>query len=179
VPTTELDLAEMRIAKVVSFGPPLAERSREFVVLEEVSGDRQLVVEIGATEAFFLAARLQGLEFGRPMTYDFAAALVGALGGRLRVVRLDRLEDGAYAATAELEGPAGTRAVDARASDALNLAAATGATVLVSPAVIDDFRQRRDDQAADGADLLRLAATVEPMTIGRPSSLDQPRDGEP
>lgn len=164
MPATDLDLVEMRIAKVVSFGPPLAERSREFVVLDEVAGDRQLVVEIGATEAFFLAARLQGVEFGRPMTYDFAAALVGALGGRLRVVRLDRLEDGAHAATAELEGPAGMRTVDARASDALNLAAATGAAVLVSPAVIDDCRQRQEDQAA-GGELLRLAPTVPPMTI--------------
>ena len=167
MPTTELDLVEMRIAKVVGFGPPLAEPSREFVVLEEVSGDRQLAVEIGSTEAFLLAARLQGLEFARPMTYDFAAALVGALGGRLHVVRLDRLEDGAYAATAELEGPAGPRTVDARASDALNLAAATGAAVLVSPVVIDDCRQRQDAHGADG-ELLRLALTAPPMTIGRP-----------
>ena len=55
--TTELDLVEMRIAKVVSFGPPLADRSRQFVVLAEVAGDRHLVIEIGEAEGFFLAAR--------------------------------------------------------------------------------------------------------------------------
>jgi len=157
---------EMRIAKVVSFGPPLADPLRQFVVLEEVPGDRQLVVEIGEAEAFSLAASLQGVEFRRPMTNDFAAALVRALAGRVTQVRLDRLEDGAYAATADVAGPLGTQAVDARASDALNLAARSGAAVLVSPAVLDDFHWRRDDQT-DG-DLLRLAPAVPPMTIGRP-----------
>ena len=67
----------------------------------------------------------------------------------------------------EVAGPLGMQEVDARASDALNLAARTGAAVFVSPAVLDDFRERRDGEAAD-ASLLRLAPTVPPMTIGRP-----------
>ena len=166
---TDRDLVEMRITKVAGFGPPLVAEARQFVVLEEVPGDRQLVVEIGQAEAFALAARLQGVEFRRPMTSDFAAALVRALGGHVPRVRLDRLEDGAYAATAEVDGPLGTQEVDARASDALNLAARTGAAVFASPAVLDDFRQRQDDEAA-GSGLLRLALTVPPMTIGRPDA---------
>ena len=164
---TDRDLVEMRITKVAGFGPPLAAEARQFVVLEEVPDGGQLVVEIGEAEAFFLAARLQGVEFRRPMTDDFAAALVRALGGHVPRVRLDRVEEGAYAATAEVDGPLGTQEVDARASDALNLAARTGAAVFVSPAVLDDFRERQDDEAA-GASLLRLAPTVPPMTIGRP-----------
>ncbi|HEY2521843.1 MAG TPA: bifunctional nuclease family protein [Streptosporangiaceae bacterium] len=166
---TDGDLVEMRITKVAGFGPPLAAEARQFVVLEEAPGGRQLVVEIGEAEAFSLAARLQGVAFRRPMTSDFAAALVRALGGHVPRVRLDRLEDGAYAATAEVDGPLGTQEVDARASDALNLAARTGAAVFVSLAVLDDFRERQDGEAA-GAGLLRLAPTVPPMTIGRPRS---------
>jgi hypothetical protein len=54
------------------------------VVLEEVAGDRQLSFEIGQAEAFSLAARLGGIQWRRPMTYQFAAALVQALGGRVR-----------------------------------------------------------------------------------------------
>jgi hypothetical protein len=168
--TTELDLVEMRIAKVVSFGPPLADRARQFVVLDEVPGevpgDRHLVIEIGEAEGFFLAARLQGLEFGRPMTYEFTAALVRAFGGQLRQVRIDRLEQGAYAAMAEVEGPLGTRLIDARASDALNLAVALGAAVFASAAMLDDFDQRQDEDLT-GPDLLRLALEVPAMTITR------------
>jgi Domain of unknown function (DUF151) len=78
--TTDVGFVEMRIAKVVGFGPPLAQEPSHCVVLDEVSGDRHLVFWIGEREAFSLAARLQGLEFGRPMTYDFAAALVRGLG---------------------------------------------------------------------------------------------------
>jgi bifunctional DNase/RNase len=164
--TTDVGFIEMRIAKVVGFGPPLAEPPIQCVVLEEVSGDRHVVFEIGDAEAFSLAASLQGLEFGRPMTYQFAAALLGGLGGRVRQVRVDRLVDGAYAATVEVEGPRGVRSVDARASDALNLAALTRAPVFASAQVIDDFDQRQEHDSAE-ARLLRLALTVRPMTIAR------------
>jgi len=75
------------------------------VVLDEISGHRHLVISIGEREAFSLAARLQGVEFGRPMTYDFAAALVRGLGGHVRQVRVDRLAAGIYAAAVEVKLP--------------------------------------------------------------------------
>ena len=75
------------------------------VVLDEISGRRHLVLSIGEREAFSLAARLQGVEFGRPMTYDFAAALVRGLGGHVRQVRVDRLAAGIYAAAVEVKLP--------------------------------------------------------------------------
>jgi len=132
----------MRIAKVVGFGPPLSEDDFRCVVLEAVSGDRQIVIEIGEAEAFSLAASLQGLQFDRPMTYQLAAALVRGLGGRVRQVRIDRLVEGACGATVELEGPLGIQFVDARSSDALNLGAITTAPIFVSPEVADDCQRR-------------------------------------
>ncbi len=164
--TIDLGFIEMRIAKVVGFGPPLAEQPFRCVVLDEVSGDRHVVFEIGEAEAFWLAASLQGLEFGRPMTYQFAAALLRGLGGRVREVRVDRLADGAYAATVEVEGPLAVQSVDARASDALNLAALTSAPVFVSAQVMDDSGRRQEQDSAE-AGLLRMALTVRPMRITR------------
>jgi bifunctional DNase/RNase len=163
---TDAGFIEMRIAKVVGLGPPLAEKHFYGVVLDEASGDRHLVIGIGETEAFWLAARLQGLEFGRPMTYHFAAALVQALGGRVRQVRVDRLVEGAYAATVEVEGPLGMRSVDARSSEALNLAAITDTPVFVSPEVLDDCCRRQEDDSAE-ARILRIALTTPQMTITR------------
>jgi len=164
--TTGTGFIEMRIAKVVGFGPPLADKPVQCVVLDEASGDRHLVIQIGEAEAFSLAARLQGLEFGRPMTYDFAAALVQSIGGRVRQVRVDRLVEGAYAATVEVEGPLGTQSVDARSSDALNLAAITGAPVFVSLHLVDDGDRWQEDDSPE-ARLLRLAPTVRPLMIRR------------
>jgi len=40
----------------------------EFMVLDELDGDRHLVIQVGHSEAFGLAASLQGLQWGRPMT---------------------------------------------------------------------------------------------------------------
>jgi uncharacterized protein len=162
--TTDTGFIEMRIAKVVGFGPPLADKHFQCVVLDEVSGDRHLVIQIGEVEAFSLAAYLQGLEFGRPMTYHFAAALVQSIGGRVRQVRVDRLVEGAYAATVEVEGPLGTRSVDARSSDALNLAAITGAPVFASLHLVDDGDRRQEDDSTE-ARLLRRAPTARPLMI--------------
>jgi hypothetical protein len=52
-------------------------------------------------------------------------------------VRVDRLVEGTYIATVEVEGPLGARSVDARPSDALNLAAITDARVCVASELVD------------------------------------------
>ena len=169
--TTDVGFIEMRIAKVVGFGPPLAEELFHYVVLDEISADRHLVISIGEREAFSLAARLQGVEFGRPMTYDFAAALVRGLGGHVRQVQVDRLVEGMYFATVEVEGPLGTQSVDARPSDALNLAAITDARVFVGPELVEDFERLQDDDSAE-ARLLRLALTVPNMRITKATERD-------
>lgn len=162
--TTDVGFIEMRIAKVVAFGPPLARDGFHAVILYEVSGDRHLAIEIGMNEAFWLGARLQGMEFGRPMTYQFTAGLVEGLGGQVRQVRIDRLVEGAYAATVELAGPVGACSVDARPSDALNLAAIVAAPVFVSPQVVDDGERRQEGDSGE-AWLLRHALTAPAMKI--------------
>lgn len=170
---TDVGFIEMRIAKVVSFGPPLAEEGLGCVVLDEVSGDRNLVISIGETEAFWLGATLQDMRFGRPMTYQFTAALVRGLGGQVRQVQIDRLIEGAYGATVEVEGPLGVQLVDARPSDALNLAAIAAAPVVVSLQVIEDGERRREDDSAQ-AGLLRHALTAPAMRIMKASPTSPP-----
>jgi bifunctional DNase/RNase len=161
---TGVGYVEMRIAKVVGLG---AAEDQPFlcVVLEEVAGDRQLGIEIGQPEAFSLAARLGGIAWRRPMTYQFVAALVHALGGRLRQVRIDRVVEGTYIATVEVEGPPGVQAVDARPSDALNLAALVPAPILVAPEVLQEAEARRAGDSPEAARLRRALAAA-PMTVG-------------
>ena len=77
-PATAVGYIEMRIAKVV--GLAADDELFDYVVLDEVAGDRHLAIEIGQPEAFSLAARLGGITWPRPMTYQFVAALVQALG---------------------------------------------------------------------------------------------------
>ena len=140
---TAVRYVEMRIAKVVGLGAA-EDEPFFYVVLEEVSGDRQLAIAIGHAEAFSLAARLGGIEWRRPMTYQFVAALVQALGGRIRQVRMERVVEETYIATVEVEGPPGVQLVDARPSDALNLAALVQAPIFAAPGVLQEAEARRE-----------------------------------
>jgi bifunctional DNase/RNase len=88
------------------------------------------------------------------------------LAAQVREVRLDRIVDGAYAATVELEGPQGVALVDARSSDALNLAVLTDAPVFAAPDMLADCIGRQAGDSAEAA-LLRRALTGDPMTIRR------------
>ena len=157
-------LVPMRVSKAVALGD--GDDISEFVVLDELDGNRHLVVGVSHAAAFALDASLQGLRWGRPMTYEFTAALVRSLGGHVREVRLDRIVAGAYAATVEVEGPHGVAVVDARSSDALNLAALTQAPVFVAPEMLADCIGRQEGDSGESA-LLRRAIAGHPMAVRR------------
>jgi uncharacterized protein len=161
---TDTGLVPMRISKAVALGDD--DDHSAFMVLDELEGDRHLVIGVGDAEALALDASLQGLRWGRPMTYEFIAALVSSLGGRVREVRLDRVVAGAYAATVEVEGPQGVALVDARCSDALNLAVLTLAPVFVAPEMLADCIGRQEAESAEAA-LLERAIAARPMVVRR------------
>lgn len=115
-------------------------RERFFIEVATVSSDliedepRRLRIGVGDAEAAALAFSLQGAEFPRPMTYQLMASLVVAAGSAVRSVRVTGCHDGIYYAQVMLRGGG---CVDARPSDALNLAVTTGAPVLVAAELFD------------------------------------------
>ena len=164
VTATDVGFARMQVNKVAGLND--GDGVCEFVVLNELDGDRHLVIQIGSAEAFALATGLADIEWGRPMTYQFMAELVRSLGERIREIRLDGLVSGAYAATVEAEGPHGVELVDARSSDALNLAILVGAPIVVALEMLDDSDKRQEGDSAEAV-LMRRALTAPPMTITR------------
>jgi uncharacterized protein len=95
----------------------------------------------------------------------FTAALVQALGGQVRQVQIDRVVEEAYAATVAVQGSHGVQSVDARPSDALNLAVLVAAPIFVAPEVLQDAEAMRAGDSA-GAAMLRQALVAPPMTVG-------------
>jgi bifunctional DNase/RNase len=71
----------------------------------------------------------------------------------LREVQISRLAETVFYAVAVVEGPAGTTSIDARPSDALNLALLVGAPIRAEAAVLaqGDVLFRPGDVAAPGA----------------------------
>jgi uncharacterized protein len=123
------------------------------VFLEEDGGPRRLPIWIGRAEATTLAARLHAVDLPRPDTYRFAADLLAAASVRLREVRVVCLADAVFYAQAVLEDGA---SVDARPSDAINLALVTGAPVLVEEAVL---AQAAEDEREIGEEIAAALAS--------------------
>jgi RNA polymerase sigma factor (sigma-70 family) len=104
------------------------------VLLREREGSRVLPIWIGAPEGDSLALHLGGESLPRPLTSDLTARLLEAAGARVDRVEINRLSEKTFYATVRL----GDSEVDARPSDALNLAARVGAPILVAESVLDE-----------------------------------------
>jgi bifunctional DNase/RNase len=140
--------------------------SRHFVVLGEVGGERRFPIWIGEAEATALALHLERVFMPRPLTYAFAAQVLTAAGGQLREVRIDRLVGDVFYATCVVAGSEGDREVDARPSDALNLALLLEAPIRVAEEIIESTADcpldewLRWDELTDGAAIIAAQVTA-------------------
>ena len=112
--------------------------SRLHVVVLQDDAGRQLPIWIGPAEAVSLAVSLEAEEMPRPLTYEFAAGLLRAASAQVIEVRLTQLVAGIYYAIVIIDGPAGHHELDARPSDALNLAVVTDTPIRVAAEILDD-----------------------------------------
>jgi uncharacterized protein len=107
------------------------------------AGDEHLPIWIGRPEAEALVAGLHEIALPRPSTHALALALVKATGHAVAAVRVVKLDAATFYAEVALEDGS---AVDARPSDALVLALATGAPIELDPAVLEAARQAAPDE---------------------------------
>jgi RNA polymerase sigma factor (sigma-70 family) len=125
-------MIEMRVADVRDTRAGTL-RDSHVVLLQERDGARELPIWIGAAEGTALALALGDVELPRPGTYQLVGELVRAAGTSVSEVRIVRLADMVFYAQVVLADGA---IVDARPSDALNLALVTGVPILVEEDVL-------------------------------------------
>ncbi len=106
------------------------------VLLKAMDSERYLPIFIGAAEGSALALNLEGEEMPRPLTHQLTTRLVAGAGGRITGVSITRLVEVTFYATITLGIPGGATEIDARPSDALNLAALTGAPITVEASLL-------------------------------------------
>jgi RNA polymerase sigma factor (sigma-70 family) len=134
-------------------------RQREHVmILAEREGDRSLPIWIGPAEAEALALVLESVETPRPFPYKLAAGLVEAAGSQITEVKITRLLQSIFYACVVVQGPDGPRDVDARPSDAVNLAVVGGVPIrlnseLFSVATVDDDSEEPSSYPVATADI--------------------------
>jgi hypothetical protein len=96
-----------------------------------------LPIWVGPPEGDALALQLGGGSMPRPLTPDLMARLVEATGARIERVVVSSLREQTFYASVGVRTRDGVAEVDARPSDALNLAVRVGAPILVDPEVMD------------------------------------------
>lgn len=114
----------------------LANERLRIVLLREQEGGRVLPIWIGPPEGDALALQLGGESMPRPLTVDLMARLLEALSARIERVTISSLREKTFYAVVTVSSAAGTHDIDARPSDALNLAARVGAAIFVEDEVL-------------------------------------------
>jgi hypothetical protein len=109
----------------------------QVVVLKEKNGVRSFPIFIGTFEASIIDRYVREIEFPRPLTHDLLVSTIRQLGGRLERIVITDLRDKTFYALLYILTDKGLVQVDSRPSDALCLAACTGADIYAEEQVIE------------------------------------------
>ena len=135
------DVTRIEIADVVE-----QENNNFLVTLLDRKNRRCILITIGSFEGNALACGLRGVYLPRPVTIQFAASILKALGGKLEEVRIEKLEKDVFYAVARVRSGEEVVEVDARPSDAMGLAVLTGSPILVTDAVWEKVGKELTDE---------------------------------
>ena len=110
---------------------------QRIVILREVNAERYLPIWIGVYEAEAITIALQDVEVARPLTHDLLKNIFTSLNARIIRVEVSSLKDDTFYGNIVAEVDGNTLNVDARPSDALNLAVRAHVPILVDRSVMD------------------------------------------
>ncbi len=136
------------------------------VLLRDPTTGDVVPIIIGSPEARAILMALHGVVTPRPMTHDLLQDVIDKLSGKLESIVVDELRDGTYHGALEVRVAPDERLVriDARPSDALALAARSGAEIRVAPKVLQagigmEFEGLRNDQVVSAIGITVVEAT--------------------
>lgn len=112
------------------------ERTR-VVLLKEKAGERVLPIWVGVAEGDALAMQLAAVTTPRPLTFELIAKLLEVTGAKLERVAINRVHEMTYYATLTVSAMGQPYEVDARPSDALNLAVRVRVPVFLTDELLE------------------------------------------
>lgn len=108
-----------------------------FVLLEELEGERALLIGIGPMEARSIWDAINGNFFFRPLTHDLIRNMLESLKINLQKVVVTKLENNVFYANIYLQKESGeTIVMDSRPSDAIAVALRTKSPIYVKEEVL-------------------------------------------
>ncbi|MBL8900025.1 MAG: bifunctional nuclease family protein [Planctomycetes bacterium] len=126
-------MIEMLLAKVIL--QDNAEQS--LIYLREKEGERTFPIVIGPFEAQEIWRQVEGEKTPRPLTHQLLATVMERLGGYLKRVLINDLENKTFFARLVIQREDEELEVDARPSDAIALATRYRCSILVSEEVLE------------------------------------------
>jgi hypothetical protein len=129
-------MSEMLEVVIDSIRVSLMSQQR-IVILRESQAERYLPIWIGVYEAEAITIALQEVEVARPLTHDLLKNVFTTLNARIIRVEVSALRDETFFGNIVAEVNGRTLNVDARPSDALNLAVRARVPILVARTVMD------------------------------------------
>jgi hypothetical protein len=138
------------------------------VMLKDINDERYLPIWIGPFEAEAITNELNGQQPKRPLTHDLLNAAIGELGGKVVHILINDLRDDVYYARLVISLSDKQIEVDARPSDAINVAVRAGAPIFVADTVMtkasiqpdEDVEQETERSEVDESKLSAFADFV-------------------
>ena len=106
------------------------------LMLCDLEEERGLTILVSKTGAQVIAAIVQGITMPRPLPHDLYLTTVRALGGEVSEVFIYGYKDGIYNTQITITGAQGEVIVEARASDAIAIAARLHKNVMVAEEIV-------------------------------------------
>ncbi len=131
---------------------------QRIVILREIDAERYLAIWIGIYEAEHLTMALQDVAAARPLTYDLMMKIVEELNATISHVEVVALRDETFYGNIVLNLDGKTLNIDARPSDAMNLAARRRVPIYVSSEVMESagIVPEEDEVPLDAADSIAV-----------------------
>lgn len=137
------DTIEMKVGNLTQYGG-----TQYIVELEQKKKATGYVlpVVIGSCEMNGLYSAIHYESSIRPMTYDLVTTVLKQTGVKLRSVVITKLQDGVFYAVLLVENQCQCQklAIDARPSDAINLAVRAGVRIYAERAVWNDAKEKKE-----------------------------------
>lgn len=111
---------------------------QQYIFLKEEGGERRFPIVIGIFEATVIDRKVRDFKPPRPMTHDLLVNSIQAMGGQVRHVVVNKLEDNTFYAKLVVERGDETLEIDSRPSDAIAVASHTKVPIYVEEQVLDE-----------------------------------------
>ena len=133
------------------------------LMLYDPIGERKVPVMIGEHEAEMIILEQEQRKAKRPMTYELILSIMESFALTLRLVRIDRFEEGLFYATLVVSDGFNEHNIDARASDAVVLALRQSVDIEMAETVLEETGFTPQDNDIELGNQLSGNKTIEEL----------------